>query len=875
MSSPSFSPQLENNHDMVIRDFGSASINPPYEICFGMLCDIQMQWISAAGHRSANETSASTSEDTFEVKLLLYHERCEITDMLGNAIATLNIKTHLALKKLTSVNQIYFKGYIRQDDQDHLTSTVIQPDRPAKKPRKSAQNPKSSVDLLVFGPREIADVLAKELAQYRLFLQHPFPLPSDVPYENPQYFHIDGVSLSNGSLLPPIQCLDNAEDGSDALSSREDDVQQDTDLAHVLDHLPQHNYLKEANIDRRISTPLLSHQKEAVDFILRRESPSPLNPRSLWELSDSDRDGQVYLHLITGLTSDKPEDTPGGILADAMGVGKTLTMIASIASSLREAKRFVSEQSQRVFLDGRKNHPTHSTLILVPSALLLDGWVAEIEKHVSQGTLRYYQYHGQNRSLPLSSDLPYDIVFSTYGTVAADFRRGGGVLSSFKWYRLVLDEAHVIRNLTTKQFKAVAELDAVIRWCMTGTPIQNSLEDLSSLVRFLKVPILDDTSTFRRYIIGRKKTAIGILKPDFAKLKLLLGSICLRRSTSVLSVLGVTFTTCRPSLSSKERDAYNELALACKRSIEEAISSQNSRRPDQKPVLEALLRMRIFCNVGLGIGEATLTRPDETVTLLQQSGEAICDCCNAYCDAIYHQAPPYLSGCHRLVCPECISQYQQEAKRTPRDSGVCHYRAEPGWKAVHSKEMNTATSVSSYLECSAKSNALFQNIRQQDAEEKSIVFSSWIRSLDAIARLLAEHNITFRRIDGSVPHAQKMQMLSEFQHDPSIRVFLMTFGIGAVGLNQLSVANRLHLLEPQWNPQVESQAIGRVIRLGQENKVTVTRYVIKSTIEESVESRQALKLRLAFDGGLQSSSPEHGERIRDLRELAKVIQIQL
>lgn len=159
-----------------------------------------------------------------------------------------------------------------------------------------------------------------------------------------------------------------------------------------------------------------------------------------------------------------------------MGVGKTLTMIASIASSLREANSFVSKQSPQNLIDTRQKHPTHSTLILMPSAcefrhlfqftstvltkqccsmdglqrskskfrgFYVDSGLIASSRHVHPGRLCYYKYHGPNRSLSLSSNMTYDIVLSTYGTVAADFRRGGGVLNSFKWYRLVLDEGRL------------------------------------------------------------------------------------------------------------------------------------------------------------------------------------------------------------------------------------------------------------------------------------------------------------------------------------------------------------------------------------------------------------------------------------------------
>jgi SWI/SNF-related matrix-associated actin-dependent regulator of chromatin subfamily A3 len=108
--------------------------------------------------------------------------------------------------------------------------------------------------------------------------------------------------------------------------------------------------------------------------------------------------------------------------------------------------------------------------------------------------------------------------------------------------------------------------------------------------------------------------------------------------------------------------------------------------------------------------------------------------------------------------------------------------------------------------------------------------------------------IPFLRIDGSLPFGKRKTILDQFQDQSDISVLLMTLGTGAVGydfsfrmqqfvltafrLNSLSVANRIHLLEPQWNPSVESQAIGRVVRLGQQRPVTVVRYIINKTVEK-------------------------------------------
>jgi len=273
------------------------------------------------------------------------------------------------------------------------------------------------------------------------------------------------------------------------------------------------------------------------------------------------------------------------------------------------------------------------------------------QRHIIPGTLELYKYHGANRRLPLLGGFPYHVVVSTYGTVAADFSRGGGVLSCYHWHRLVLDEgictpmevssyrslmrnppAHLVRNWSTQQFNAVAAISAAHRWCMTGTPVQNSLDDLSSLTRFLRVPRLEDPSTFQKHISGRR-TAAGIRRPNYTNLKLLLGFICLRRSTfAILSSLGVTFVEHRPQFSAAERKAYDELALSFERSIKAAVNSRSSRK-SSKSILTAMLRLRIFCNTGpipgnLDDDVEDNFRDDELISLQIQSGEAVCSRCN-------------------------------------------------------------------------------------------------------------------------------------------------------------------------------------------------------------------------------------------------------
>jgi hypothetical protein len=120
-----------------------------------------------------------------------------------------------------------------------------------------------------------------------------------------------------------------------------------------------------------------------------------------------------------------------------------------------------------------------------------------------------------------------------------------------------------------------------------------------------------------------------------------------------------------------------------------------------------------------------------------------------------------------------------------------------------------------------------------------------------MAQLLHQTGIVFGQVDGTLPSHRRQEVLKKFHHDSSVMVLLMTLGTGAAGytsyfpnpeclthcyncrLNNLSVASRVYILEPQWNPSVEDQAIGRVLRLGQDKQVCIIRYVTSGTIEEA------------------------------------------
>ena len=129
---------------------------------------------------------------------------------------------------------------------------------------------------------------------------------------------------------------------------------------------------------------------------------------------------------------------------------------------------------------------------------------------------------------------------------------------------------------------------------------------------------------------------------------------------------------------------------------------------------------------------------------------------------------------------------------------------------------------------------------------KSVIFSCWTSYLDLIEMALdeAEPKFSYARLDGKMSREKRKANLDSFNSDPTVTVLLASIGTGGLGLN-LTVANSVYIMEPQWNPAAEAQAIDRVHRLGQKRDVKCVRFTIEGSIEDGVMEMQRKKLDLA------------------------------
>jgi DNA repair protein RAD5 len=171
-----------------------------------------------------------------------------------------------------------------------------------------------------------------------------------------------------------------------------------------------------------------------------------------------------------------------------MGLGKTIEMLSLVHS-----------------LPAPSDAPNRCTLVIAPMSIISQ-WKSEADNSSNPNTLKTIIYYGADKAL----DLPYlcsgsgspDVIVTSYGVVLSEWTSGKSSEGIFgtEWYRIILDEAHSIKNRQSKTARACYEIKAQRRWVLSGTPIVNKLEDLYSLVHFLGVEPWSVYSYWRTFI---------------------------------------------------------------------------------------------------------------------------------------------------------------------------------------------------------------------------------------------------------------------------------------------------------------------------------------------------------------------------------------
>jgi len=579
--------------------------------------------------------------------------------------------------------------------------------------------------------------------------------------------------------------------------------------------------LQERNANSAIDTALHGWQEEGLEWMVHKEK----------------------LSLISESYSGS------GLLADDMGLGKTL-MILSLVETHRPPKKMGND--------------LHTTLVLVTPVSLVDSWLQEARKHTDPEKFRIRALHGtadskwmkKTTTMTISSELDlYDVVVTSYPFVHNNI----DLFSQVHFRRIVLDEADdKIRNPKTKIHRSVCALHADFRWCLTGTPINNSLHDLHALIRFLKFEPFDNQEIWDIFIMKHPDRLI-YREQMCSELMLRRTKEQLRKANS-----GSSFKHTREvevrflKMHSFEREVYDDLlkrtkkefgfsAKAFNQFVEQFGSSRkkNVRGIDLKDtyaVLERILRMRQCC--------------DHAMLLDKKYVKAFAEAKKS--------APIVLKK--ELKQSEFV-QHLQLQNQTSQNWIVDDTELDFDTDFVVSKKRKIDFSLNNFDESlvqfshemsvrSAKIKEILSILNEEltKTDRKVIVFTQWTSMLEILETALqkaradqkhAMYRKDWVRIDGSQKREERVQKVRLFRQE-NTRVLIATTGSCQRGLN-LAMASRVIITEPWWNPQIEEQAMDRVDRADQTENIKIYRLICEDSIEKTIFDVQERKSKLATD----------------------------
>lgn len=413
----------------------------------------------------------------------------------------------------------------------------------------------------------------------------------------------------------------------------------------------------------------------------------------------------------------------GGILADEVGLGKTIMTLGTILGN-----------------------PKMNTLIIVPKSLVVQ-WTQEIQKFTQKviiqiPTSNQFKLNEDSDIISITI-IPHSRLNSRSITDIND-----NPFANVFWDRIVIDEAHIIKNKNSKIHKAVCSLNTDIRWALTATPIMNKMEDFIYTMKWIGVSqcICQNykEEIVSEYILRRTKEDVKEFNDSFAL------------PPCNLTIKRLNFDT------REERilylDAYSRLQKKLKYIKNNTILA-----------LELLLRIRQLC-----------AHPQSFLDGIAKKNQ---------------------------VKPEL-------------------------WQ--HG---------------STKLRYIISKLKDQPIDDKTLIFCHFIKEMDIYMSELTEIGYNCVRLDGRMTQEERSLVVSKFNDDISINIFLIQINTGGQGYN-FQAANRIFITTPTWNPALEHQVIGRSHRTGQKKEVFVTVLAIANEdenfpfIEEYILSLQDSKRKL-------------------------------
>ncbi|XP_011698667.1 PREDICTED: SWI/SNF-related matrix-associated actin-dependent regulator of chromatin subfamily A containing DEAD/H box 1 homolog [Wasmannia auropunctata] len=511
-----------------------------------------------------------------------------------------------------------------------------------------------------------------------------------------------------------------------------------------------------------------------------------------------------------------------GILADEMGLGKTVQVIA-----------FLTYLKEAGLLD-EKDGPH---LIVVPSSTM-ENWMDELERW-SPG-LKVVQYYGsqdERKEMRMgwrNGDLDdVDVLLTTYNLICStpEERR---LFRVMPLNYVIFDEAHMLKNMSSVRYENLVRISAKRRILLTGTPLQNNLLELISLLIFVMPSLfagkqadlkslfsknnkLPDKKNGEQPLFEREqvKNAKEIMRPFFLR----------RLKVEVLRDLPYKKDEIiRCALIEKQRNMYDRLVAQ--------FSAEASEITDVNGT-GMMMQLRKLANHPLLVRDYYDEKKLRTIAsrLAKEPG--------------YKQKNP------EYVFEELIWASDYQINQLTRV-----YKSIAGFGLPQE-----------LIPQAGKLKELDKLLPQLKTDgHRVLIFSQFTMVLDVLEEYLAIRGQTFLRLDGSTPVTERQSLINQYTQDPSIFIFLLSTRAGGLGIN-LTAADTVIIHDIDFNPYNDKQAEDRCHRVGQTKPVSIIRLLSEGTIEEGMYeiAQEKLHLEQQITGGGENENADKKSVIKLLK----------
>ncbi|XP_030215033.1 DNA excision repair protein ERCC-6-like 2 isoform X1 [Gadus morhua] len=528
-------------------------------------------------------------------------------------------------------------------------------------------------------------------------------------------------------------------------------------------------------------------------------------------LRDYQRDGIKFIHENVNLSR-------GCILGDDMGLGKTVQVIGFLSAVLHKTgtwedvennkPRFLRTQS---FSEQRR--PSKVFLIVAPLSVMYN-WKEELD---TWGHFQCVVIHGLRKEEELSRirDGRFEVALTTYETLRLCLDQ----FNSIDWSAVIVDEVHKLKNPKSQITQAMKELKCKVRIGLTGTILQNNLEEFWCVMDWAIPACLGSLGNFKnRYSDpveqGQKhsatKRSLATARRAVRGLATRVSPWFLRRTKALIKdqlpkkddrVVYCALTDFQRSVYQTVLDT-EDVMLILRSSDKCDCQSGRTRRSCCYKTNSAGVEVKVLYFSYLTI----LRKVANHVALLRSTdgtSKKQKDLVGAVCEKVFQKFPDFLRRCKEEAF-EAISDPMYSGKMKVLQKLLRHY------------------------------------MKRRD---KVLIFSLSTKLLDVLVSYCMAEGLEYNRLDGNTKAKDRVKIVKDFNSSPHTNLCLVSTMAGGLGLNFVG-ANVVVLFDPTWNPANDLQAIDRAYRIGQWRDVTVLRLISLGTVEEIIYLRQVYKQQL-------------------------------